>query len=386
MSHADFFQRLRPFRNFLDFAAPKHYADAPSDWQLLITDVVNSTEAIRSGRYKSVNMVGAASIAAVVNALGTQEIPFSFGGDGATALLPPASLEPAKQALRTVEAQAREAFGLQLRVGLVPVGALQEAGAPLAVSRFGLPGGPCVAFFRGAGLDLAERWVKSGRYALEAGEALPTEQVMAGLSCRWAPLENTRGMMLSILVKSRKAGPEGGTILSEVLKALDGILQVTSAAAHPVKPESFRAEGLTRASRLEAHLARKRGRWAARLQIIAEMLAVKVLRACNLSAQGIRFRDYLRDNPAHSDYCKFDETLRLVIDCTPQMKAEAEAFLERERRAGRIYYGLSSSGSALLTCFVKSLRPGQHLHFVDGNDGGYALAARQLKEQIALRQ
>jgi hypothetical protein len=24
----------------------------------------------------------------------------------------------------------------------------------------------------------------------------------------------------------------------------------------------------------------------------------------------------------------------------------------------------------------------QHLHFVDGSDGGYALAARQLKEQL----
>ncbi|HXB98558.1 MAG TPA: DUF3095 family protein, partial [bacterium] len=26
--------------------------------------------------------------------------------------------------------------------------------------------------------------------------------------------------------------------------------------------------------------------------------------------------------------------------------------------------------------------PGQHIHFVDGGDGGYAMAAKQLKAQI----
>ena len=40
------------------------------------------------------------------------------------------------------------------------------------------------------------------------------------------------------------------------------------------------------------------------------------------------------------------------------------------------------SREALITCLVES-HAGRHLHFVDGSEGGYALAARQLKAQLA---
>lgn len=40
------------------------------------------------------------------------------------------------------------------------------------------------------------------------------------------------------------------------------------------------------------------------------------------------------------------------------------------------------SKESLVTCFVQSTDPGEHIHFVDGGDGGYAMAAKQLKTQI----
>ena len=36
-----------------------------------------------------------------------------------------------------------------------------------------------------------------------------------------------------------------------------------------------------------------------------------------------------------------------------------------------------------MTCFVKSTTQNQHIHFIDGGDGGYAAAAKQLKKQMA---
>ena len=53
----------------------------------------------------------------------------------------------------------------------------------------------------------------------------------------------------------------------------------------------------------------------------------------------------------------------------------------RVNRAGRLAYGLHRSSAALITCLVRSYA-GQHLHFVDGADGGYALAARELAAQL----
>jgi hypothetical protein len=43
---------------------------------------------------------------------------------------------------------------------------------------------------------------------------------------------------------------------------------------------------------------------------------------------------------------------------------------------------MHKSREALLTCIVQSYN-GNHLHFVDGSDGGYALAARALKQRLS---
>ena len=49
---------------------------------------------------------------------------------------------------------------------------------------------------------------------------------------------------------------------------------------------------------------------------------------------------------------------------------------------GNLVFGLHKSREALVTCIVRSFT-GNHMHFVDGSDGGYALAAKGLKQQLA---
>jgi hypothetical protein len=45
-------------------------------------------------------------------------------------------------------------------------------------------------------------------------------------------------------------------------------------------------------------------------------------------------------------------------------------------------FGIHRSSAAIMTCLI--FTPGQdHAHFVDGIDGGYALAAKMLKQQLA---
>ena len=67
---------------------------------------------------------------------------------------------------------------------------------------------------------------------------------------------------------------------------------------------------------------------------------------------------------------------------TEQQAAQLQEFLQDEYLRGRLVYGLHKSREALVTCIVQSYN-GQHLHFVDGSDGGYALAARDLKHRLA---
>ena len=46
------------FSDFASVADTERYVPLPDDWFVALTDVVKSTEAIRDGRYKAVNMGG----------------------------------------------------------------------------------------------------------------------------------------------------------------------------------------------------------------------------------------------------------------------------------------------------------------------------------------
>ena len=83
-----FYTDIPVFDGFSKVVDDSVYRHMPDDWFIGLTDVVHSTKAIEGGKYKSVNMAGAAAISAVINALGHQNFPFVFGGDGVSFAVP----------------------------------------------------------------------------------------------------------------------------------------------------------------------------------------------------------------------------------------------------------------------------------------------------------
>jgi hypothetical protein len=114
-----FYRDLVPLPSFETAVDPALHIDVPDDWWIVIADVSDSTEAIAWGAYKNVNTVGVACIAAMVNIDRRIELPYLFGGDGATFAIPEALCEPAVVALRGTQRMAITQFGLHLRAGLV---------------------------------------------------------------------------------------------------------------------------------------------------------------------------------------------------------------------------------------------------------------------------
>ena len=378
----NFYSELTPIEDFLRFSDDAFYARVPDDWLVVITDVEGSTRAIEAGHYKWVNMAGASSIVALANALGTRDFPFVFGGDGATAVIPEPRREAVERYLRAARENARDAFGLNLRVGIVPHRDLIAAGAPVEVARYLLPSGPSIAFFRGEGLAMAGRWVKGGRGLVAEGARAAADQALNGLSCRWAPLRSGEGVMLSIIVKARARGRDAEAVLARVAREIDSIAHLDAPETHPVKLRAFRPERLWTAARAEAALLAMRPRWLGIAKVVSEMLAVRVLDRLDVRLPRVHFRRYKAAMVSHSDYRKYDEQLRMVIDCRPEVRDRIRAALEEERRAGAVFFGLHASGSALMTCFLQSFDDGGHIHFVDGGGGGYAIAAKELKDQV----
>lgn len=71
----------------------------------------------------------------------------------------------------------------------------------------------------------------------------------------------------------------------------------------------------------------------------------------------------------------------MVVACDSGSRESFLKFLDELYRQGKLFYGYHVSDRALMTC---ALHEGsvREVHFVDSADGGYALAATQLKEQI----
>jgi hypothetical protein len=90
---------------------------------------------------------------------------------------------------------------------------------------------------------------------------------------------------------------------------------------------------------------------------------------------------YVRTLVANSDFRKFDDMLRMIRDCSREQRAAIVALLDGMRAEGKLAYGLHRSGHAVMTCLVYGMT--DHIHFIDGADGGYAFAATQLKAQLA---
>jgi len=108
----------------------------------------------------------------------------------------------------------------------------------------------------------------------------------------------------------------------------------------------------------------------------------RLLRLFKKKAGGFDPPVYMSELEQNTDFRKFDELLRMVVDLTDAEFKLVREYLERERAVGSVAYGLHRAPAALMTCLVRSYS-GDHVHFIDGADGGYALAAKQLKLQLA---
>ncbi|MGB3309608.1 MAG: DUF3095 domain-containing protein [Nodosilinea sp.] len=384
MSSDAFYADLPPLEQFLDLANPHNYVEAPADWYALITDVVSSGQAIARGQYKEVNVLGASSIMAVLNAVAPLDVPFVFGGDGALLLVPPNAVHAAREALLGLRALSFDSFGLDLRVGIVPLTVLRPQHS-VRVAKFQLSPTYCQASFIGGGLTYATELIKTNpAYRLNvSGDR--TVANLAGLECRWQDIPSPRGHTLSLIVA---ALPSGGYVneylYSEVLETIHDIYGEWE-SYHPVALAALKISLNPERLRAEAKARAKSPQWVDRATYTAraylESLLGLGLMEFDVQAGGVEWGRYKADVRAASDYQKIDDMLRMVIAGSPAQTDQIVAYLESRLAQGHLVYGVHVSDRALMTCLIMDRRD-RHFHLIDGADGGYALAAEQLKARL----
>ncbi|WP_426230619.1 DUF3095 family protein [Pararhizobium sp. DWP3-4] len=324
------------YHDFAELLDTSIYQPLPEDWLVGVTDVTDSSLSIASGRHRDVNYAGASIIAALGNAWNSFDFPFVFRGDGAAFAIPPERREVATLALRQTAAYARERLQFDLRAGLVSVKEIRAGGRDVKIARYAASTAASYAMFAGGGLNWADRQIKTGKYAIAPGPQHATPD-LTGLTCEWAPIPSQHGEILSLLIEpcDHAKSDDFAMLGKQVLSVFDA----GERQSHPVPNDLVVTKD------------------------IADDLG------------GRAWSDVV----SNSDYRRYDDVLRLTLDCTAEQIDMVEALLRAAKLRGQVSFGLHRQSHALMTCLVPSGSKNSHLHFLDGMGGGYTKAAAMLE-------
>ena len=375
-----FYASVPVFRGFTRLMEPGLYVPLPDDWTVGIAEIVQSTAAIAATSYKDVNMAGAAIIAAVTNALDQREFPFVFGGDGASFAVSSGDLDRAREALAATAAWVREDLDLAMRVALVPVREIRARGLDVRVARFGPSPNLSYAMFSGGGLGWADAAMKRGEFTVAPAQP-GVQPDLSGLSCRFEEIPATRGLILSVLVvPARGADP---LAFRKVIEDIIRLVEKSPDAGRPVPSEGPPLRWPPAGLDYEARAARGGSLLKRRTVVLAFTLWAYLVLRLGIKVGNFVPKNYIRQVVENSDFRKYDDGLRMILDCTVELERALTQRLEDAASSQIAHYGLHRQDAAMMTCFAPSVMRSDHVHFIDGARGGYASAATAMKAMAA---
>ena len=387
----NFYEQLVGFSDFSQFTQLQWYSPLPSEWFVVITDIQSSTKAIQEGLYKEVNSLGAASIVAVLNAVAPLKVPYVFGGDGTTVCIPPSRKKAVESALVATKQIAKQNFGLHLRIGMVPMSVIQQDEYQILVGKYQPSSHFRQAMFQGDGLGHAESLVKDPRhdnpFILSESE-IEANGNFEGFECRWNEIASPHEETVAILVKALEHKVSSKeTIYNEVSQTILDIYG-HEGDHHPIQPEQLSLTSSLGKLSIEVRIRTafqgfwKRWRYALRLRLLGYIGRFLIFK--NVKTKNVDWGQYKQKLIANTDYRKFDEMLRMILSGTSEHRNRLIVYLEQLHEERKIVFGIHASPSSLMTCLIFNYDT-DHIHFLDGSNGGYAMAAKEMKRQLKER-
>jgi len=366
----------KPISEFIGNKA--YFHPLPEDWHIVVTDIRNSTQAVRSGLHREVNLIATGSIIAALNIGRTHNlsIPFFFGGDGATLLLPDSLLSPVLQALHTHSQNVYRNYELALRVGSVRTSTVYENGAEIRIAKTCLGKHFPIPVVLGNGLKYAEKVVKGDAEPPLNQETDPSQLDLQGMECRWnlikPPRDTYEVVCLLINVPDQELH---ATVFEKILTTIDAIYG-PQPERNPITIPQLQLTTDPQQIVRETQVKLGRFQWS---YLITQYLITYF--------GGLYFRiypqgkSYLQDLVELSDVLVLDGSINTVITGTRQQREKLTKVLEQLEQHRQILFGIHISKESVMSCYVRD-RNNDHIHFVDGSQGGYTQAAMMLKEKL----
>ena len=362
-------------------ANEQSFSSVPENWHVIITDIKNSTQAVASGRHEDVNRIATGSIVTVLNITFESNItvPFFFGGDGATFIVPAALIGQLMEALNLYRANILTNFNLELRTGTLAVAAIYAAGHDIHIAKYNSSASFSIPIVTGNGLNYAEQIIKGEDYLFSEATAIEGEPNLSGMQCRWdkiAPPENKEEIVTLLVIVNDVA--KQLTAFKKILERMDALYGVPE-KRQPISVAKLRLK--TTFNRLGAEMRLRLGRikW---LELIRTWLTALYGYFYFSTKKG---KKYLENLVEMSDTLVIDGKINTVISGTVVQRQALQQLLDAMESEGEIIYGLHISNASIMSCYVRNLEDG-HIHFVDGSEGGYTKAAIVLKEKLRSRK
>jgi hypothetical protein len=283
---------------------------------------------------------------------------------------------------------ALEAYGIDLRVGIVPLRYIRSKGFDVRVARLWISDTFVQAAFSGGGLQFAEECLKDPatekRFSLSAGDAEPIAD-FSGLECRWKNVPSARGEIVTLIVQAiRNSAKQQNETYREVIRNV-GEIYGTDALCRPVHEAdlsmTLSEKQLSGESRIRSFQKGTTYRIAYWFKIRYRVLLGNFLMRIKRKTKRVDWGMYKRDVAANTDFKKFDDKLRQVLSGTSAQREQLKAYLEKKYLARELVYGTQVAQTAIVTCLIFNYN-GAHLHLVDSDNGGYAVAAAEMKERL----
>lgn len=361
-----------------DLLTEEHlFFKVPENWYVVITDIKNSTIAIQQGLHETINLVATGSIVAILNIAykANLTVPFFFGGDGATFIIPPSIFEASIHALLLHRKNIKNTFDLELRVGHIAVSEIYEQQEQLTISKLKTSSLFAIPVVLGNGLTYAEKKIKGPDYMFAETPITDEEPDLSGMQCRWDRIKppEVDNEVVSLLVIA-KEGVRQSQAFKKVIDHLDDIYGGLQ-KRKPISVNKLKLKGTL--AKIGNEMRVRIGRFNP-FYLLTNWVKISLGYFYFKTKKGMVYLTNLVDL---SDTLVIDGKINTVISGTSKQREQLEAALNEIEMNGEILYGLYVSKESVMSCYVRNMND-RHVHFIDGAEGGYTKAATILKKKI----
>ena len=353
------------------------FKNVPESWYVIVVDIQNSTNAVKEGNHHQVNLTATGAIISVLNTIrkfqGNIEIPYFFGGDGATFIVPFSLLDKIVQVLDNYRIHIKRKTNLVLRVGQIHVKELVEKNVQLKIAKHQLTEKLSIPIVLGNGLKVAEHIIKSSFKEKNTTSFDESLLNLEGMECRWDEIspDKSQAKVVCLLLDATVEATQSD-IYKQVLSQMEKDFG-SFENRQPIKNTKLRLDANPTKVLEEMKISLVSNNWMYFLKNWLKTNFGKIY--LNLTSSG---KQYLKQIGQLSHTFMLDGMINTVFTAEQSKIDNFIAFLDNLEADNKLIYGIHVTHASVMSCYVLDRRT-THSHFVDGTEGGYTSAAKMFK-------